>query len=199
MDQKLKLEDILLLFEREDIIELYTKGNELPWYANRVRTLLSVLDMDKEYTADIIPMDRFKISSKFAGYDKSHVVVVFDDELNISKHRDDWWDRLRLATTDEISELVESIIRKFIYQKIKDSCNEVALSALESGKCDKVLKEAVSQIDLDSIMMVGITNLDIINARSNPSDSEIHKAVVKAIENAMQGEAGEAFMHILFG
>lgn len=195
MGQLIMFTELVSMFDNDTVLELYTKGDNEPWFANKAYLLHSISGSE----SISIPMDKLKISSKFAGYTKSHNVITFEEKLPIIEHKKEWWDRLRLATPNEILDLTEEVIKEILFTKIKESCNEVAIAAVESGQCDSAIKGALTQIDYDGIVMEGCTKLDIINARSNPSDSNIRKLIIDAVNSAMQSDDGKTFQDILFG
>lgn len=195
MEQLIALTEIVTMFDSDVVIEIYTKGDTEPWFANKAYLLQSIAE---EYHT-LIDRDALHISSKFAGYEKSHIVFTFDKELPLIEQKKDWWDRLRLAKPEEIVEIVEDVIRGTLFTKIRESHNEIAVAALESGQCDSAIQEAISKIDYSAIEIGGFTKLDIINTKSNPSDSVIRKTIQKAIQTSLNGEDGKAFQDILFG
>lgn len=195
MEQFILFNTIAAMIDNDTVVEVYIKGDTEPLFANRAYLLSSIIEKNELY----IDMTRIKISSKFAGYDKAHVVITIDGDIPCINDRKEWWDRLRLATPEEIKEEMERIIKDFLFQKIKESLNEVAISALESGQCDDVIQEAMKQIDYDHIAMSGFTKLDMINARSNPTNSEFYTTIMKSLQSTMKGEDGKAFQDILFG
>lgn len=196
MDQFILFKTIVSMFDKDAIVEVYTKDDNEPWFANRAYLLSSIAENHEDL---YVNMDMLKISSKFAGYDKSHITITTEDELPYVEQKQEWWDRLRLATLEEIKEEITHIMKSFLFEKIKASCNEVAIAAMESGECDDAIQEAMKQIDYDHIAMSGFTKLDMINARSNPTNSEFYNAIVNAIKTTMSGEDGKAFQDILFG
>lgn len=195
MNQLIRFTDLVSMFDKDTVIEVYTKGETEPWFANKAYLLQSIAD--KAYIS--VDMDKLKISSKFAGINTAHVVITTDEELSYVEYKKDWWDRLRLATPEEIKEEVIRVIKTFLFDRMETSCNEIAKVAMESGKCDKAFEEAANQIEYENILLHGFTKLDMINAKSNPTDSEFYNMIKTAIESTMGGDDGKAFQEILFG
>ena len=73
MDQFILFKTIVSMFDKDAIVEVYTKDDNEPWFANRAYLLSSIAENHEDL---YVNMDMLKISSKFAGYDKSHITIT---------------------------------------------------------------------------------------------------------------------------
>ena len=194
------LEKILKTFKDDQIIELYIHDQDTPIFANKVTYLKEVIYNIFHATAIYVYdcSDSIEISSYDIGYGKTGIKVRVKYWGKSDCVPESWWTNLYPASVSEIEDVMKYILKDYIKAIIKQSHNDIALSTISTDKFDKVVDSAVKEVDITDLLILGITRLDIKNAKSNPSNSELYKTLMVTIEKALSGEPGKQLMSILF-
>lgn len=204
------LKDILKLMNKDQVVEVYVLDDngdfmKTPIYMNRRAHLLDALVVlfGVNYVCNTNVDGDVKVSTGSIGYDSSHIILHINSTImkkdNYERIDRNWWTYLAPIDNEDVKTIFHHCINEYMTTLIRQSSNELAVKALHSGKLDEITEKILDEMDVTTILMLGITKHDMKNLYSNPSGSGLYKTIMLNIEDVVKGDSGKNLLTILFG